>query len=72
MRIIPVTPSFGWEGFSQRGDLVIGEAELDYSSTKYNLVSLFEFENGKLKKEVDYFCAPFEAEAWRAQWVEKI
>lgn len=54
------------------GDLVIGEAELDYSSTKYNLVSLFEFENGKLKKEVDYFCAPFEAEAWRAQWVEKI
>lgn len=54
------------------GELVIGEAELDYSGTKYNLVSIFEFEDGKIKKEVDYFCQPFEAEKWRAQWVEKI
>lgn len=54
------------------GDLVMGEAELDYSGTKYNLVSVFEFEAGKIKREVDYFCEPFEAEAWRAQWVEMI
>jgi hypothetical protein len=51
---------------------VVGEAELDYSGTKYNLVSVFEFEAGKIKKEVDYFCEPFEAEEWRAQWVERI
>ncbi len=54
------------------GDLVVGEAELDYSGTKYNLVSIFEFDDGKIKKEVDYFCEPFEAEEWRAQWVERI
>lgn len=54
------------------GSVVIGEAELDYSGTKYNLVSVFEFEDGKIKKEVDYFCEPFEAEEWRAQWVERI
>jgi hypothetical protein len=54
------------------GDLVVGEAELDYSDTKYNLVSIFEFHDGKIKKEVDYFCEPFEAEEWRAQWVERI
>jgi hypothetical protein len=52
------------------GDLVIGEAELDYSGTKYNLVSVFEFVAGKIKNEVDYFCEPFEAETWRAQWVD--
>jgi hypothetical protein len=54
------------------GNLVIGEAELDYSGTTYNLVSIFEFGAGKIKREVDYFCEPFEAEAWRAEWVEKI
>jgi hypothetical protein len=54
------------------GDLVVGEAELDYSGTKYKLVSIFEFDEGKIKKEVDYFCDPFEAEEWRAQWVERI
>jgi hypothetical protein len=54
------------------GDVVIGEAELDYSGTSYNLISVFEFEDGKVKKEVDYFCEPFEAEDWRAQWVEKM
>jgi hypothetical protein len=54
------------------GSVVVGEAELDYSGTKYNLVSVFEFEDGKIKKEGDYFCEPFEAEEWRAQWVERI
>lgn len=53
-------------------NLVIGEAELDYSGTKYNLVSVFQFEAGRIKNEVDYFCEPFEAEAWRTQWVERI
>jgi hypothetical protein len=50
-------------------DLVIGEAELDCSGTRYSLVSVFEFEAGKINREVDYFCETFEAEASRAQWV---
>ncbi|HVM35519.1 MAG TPA: nuclear transport factor 2 family protein [Actinomycetota bacterium] len=53
-------------------NLVVGEAELDYGGTKYCLVSIFEFRDGKIQKEVDYFCEPFAAEEWRAQWVEKM
>ena len=68
----PGHPSLQVRRILGAGNLVIGEAELDYSGTKYNLVSVFEFEAGKIKREVDYFCEPFEAEAWRAQWVEKI
>ena len=34
-------------------------------------MSVLEFEGGKIKNEVDYFCESFEAEEWRSQWVEK-
>lgn len=63
-------PQIGQTRISASADLVIGEADLDYSGTRYHLVSVFEFEDGLIKRETDYFCEPFEAEAWRAQWVE--
>lgn len=68
----PAHPGLRTKRILATGDVVIGEAELDYSGTKYNLISVFEFENGKIKREVDYFCEPFEVEEWRAQWVERI
>jgi hypothetical protein len=68
----PGHPSLQVRRILGAGNLAIGEAELDYSGMKYKLLSIFEFEAGKIKREVDYFCAPFKAEAWRTQWVEKI
>lgn len=67
----PDHPSLQVRRILEAGDLVIGEAELDYAGTKYNLISVFEFDAGKVKNEVDYFCEPFEAEAWRTRWVER-
>jgi hypothetical protein len=31
-----------------------------------------EFRDGKVARETQYFADPFEAAAWRAQWVERI
>jgi hypothetical protein len=31
-----------------------------------------EFKGGKVARETQYFADPFEAPAWRAQWVEKM
>ena len=68
----PAHPGLETKRILAAGHVAIGEAELDYSGTKYNLISVFEFDAGKIKREVDYFCEPFETEDWRAQWVEKI
>ncbi len=33
-------------------------------------VSIMEFKNGKVVHETYYFADPFDAQAWRAQWIE--
>jgi len=35
-------------------------------------VSIMEFRNGKVVRETQYFADPFEAPAWRSQWVQQI
>ena len=35
-------------------------------------VSIMEFRNGKVVHETQYFADPFEAPAWRSQWVQRI
>jgi len=37
----------------------------------WQTVSIMEFQNGKVIHETQYFAEPFEAPAWRSQWVEK-
>jgi SnoaL-like protein len=54
------------------GNLVIGELTLDYGGKIYNGVSILEIAGGKIVHEIDYFAEPFEAPAWRAQWVERM
>ena len=54
------------------GDLVTSEVTLDYGGQVYRGVSIFEFRDGKIGKETDYFAQPFGAPAWRAQWVERM
>ena len=54
------------------GNLVIFETHLDYRGRSYHAVSIYEFREGKIARETDYFAEPFEAPAWRAQWVERM
>jgi len=35
-------------------------------------VSIMEFRNGKVVHETQYFADPFEAPAWRSQWVQRM
>ena len=52
-------------------DLWVTEYVINYTSSVVQTVSIMEFRNGKVIHETQYFAEPFEAPAWRAQWVEK-
>jgi ketosteroid isomerase-like protein len=54
------------------GDLVTSEVVLDYSGQIYRGVSIFEFRDGLVVRETDYFAQPFEAPSWRTRWVERM
>lgn len=53
------------------GDLWITEYVLSYDGQPSHTVSIMEFRDGKVVRETQYFGDPFEASAWRAQWVER-
>jgi hypothetical protein len=52
------------------GNLWVTEYEINYGDKVYQTVSIMEFKNDKVIHEVQYFAEPFDAPAWRAQWVE--
>lgn len=52
------------------GDLWITEYTIAYLGRTSHTVSIMEFKNGKVVHETQYFADPFDAPAWRAQWVE--
>src|SRR6266481_6204920 len=54
------------------GDLWITEYTITYQGRLAYTVSIMEFRNGKVVHETQYFGDPFEAPAWRRQWVQQI
>ena len=58
--------------FSDPGILWITEFVLYYDEKPFFTVSIMEFEDGKVVHETQYFGEPFEASAWRSQFVERI
>lgn len=54
------------------GDLWITEYTIDYQGRPAYTVSIMEFRDGKVVHETQYFADPFEAPAWRSQWVQPI
>ena len=54
------------------GDVWIIETTIDYGSETAQGVHVLELRDGRILKETDYFSQPFEAPAWRAQWVERM
>jgi ketosteroid isomerase-like protein len=54
------------------GDIGAVEVELVYADgSRFQVVSIMEFRDGKVVRETDYFAQPFVAPQWRAQWVER-
>jgi hypothetical protein len=54
------------------GDLWVSEYILTYDGKPSYTVSIMEFSGDKVARETQYFADPFEASAWRAQWVERM
>ena len=54
------------------GDLWVTEYTITYQGRPAYTVSIMEFRNGKVVHETQYFADPFEAPAWRSQWVQRI
>ena len=54
------------------GDLWITEYTINYQGRPAFTVSIMEFRNGKVVHETQYFADPFEAPAWRSEWIQKI
>jgi len=54
------------------GNLWITEYILTYDGKPSYTVSIMEFSGDKVARETQYFGDPFEASAWRAEWVERM
>jgi hypothetical protein len=52
-----------------KGDLWVTEYIITYQGRPTFTVSIMEFCNGKVVHETQYFADPFDAPAWRTQWV---
>jgi|HubBroStandDraft_5_1064220.scaffolds.fasta_scaffold252141_2 ketosteroid isomerase-like protein len=50
------------------GDLWVVEYVLFYDGRPVPTVSIMEFRDGKVAREIQYYADPFEAPAWRAKW----
>ena len=55
-----------------KDNLCITEYTITYQGRPAYTVSIMEFRNGKVVHETQYFADPFEAPAWRKQWVQQI
>lgn len=55
-----------------QGNLWITEYSITYQGRASYVVSMMAFSNGKVVRETQYFCDPFEAPSWRSQWVSRI
>jgi ketosteroid isomerase-like protein len=53
-------------------ELWITEYILTYDGKPSYTVSIMEFRGDRVARETQYFGDPFEASAWRAQWVERM
>ena len=55
-----------------KGDTWITEYMINYQEKPVYTVSIMEFREDKVIHETQYFADPFEAPAWRSQWVQPI
>jgi SnoaL-like domain len=53
-----------------KGELWVTEYTIRYQDRLAYTVSIMEFRDGKVVHETQYFADPFEAPAWRKQWVQ--
>jgi ketosteroid isomerase-like protein len=55
-----------------QGNVWVTEYVIVYQGKPAYTVSIMEFAGNRVVHETQYFAGPFEAPAWRAQWVERV
>jgi hypothetical protein len=65
-------PAFTYKRMLGGGDVFVIEGTVDYGDgIPVSYVGIGELRDGKVAKMTEYFANPFEAPAWRADFVEK-
>jgi hypothetical protein len=54
------------------GDVRVAEMEMRYGDSKSFITSVYEFRDGRIVHETDWFGEPFPAPTWRSEWVELV
>jgi hypothetical protein len=67
------TPTFKYRRMLGGGDVFVVEGTIDYGDgIPVSYVGVGEVRDGKIAKMTEYFANPFEAPAWRADFVERM
>ena len=67
------TPKFTYRRMLGGGDVYVVEGTIDYGDgIPVSYVSIGEMRDGKIARVTEYFANPFEAPAWRADFVERM
>jgi hypothetical protein len=66
-------PKFTYKRMLGGGDVFVIEGTVDYGDgVPVSYVGIGEMRDGKVARMTEYFANPFEAPAWRAEFVEKM
>jgi SnoaL-like domain len=66
-------PTFAYKRMLGGGDMFVVEGTIDYGDgVPVSYVGIGEVRDGKIAKMTEYFANPFEAPAWRADFVERM
>jgi hypothetical protein len=67
------SPKFAYKRMLGGGDVFVVEGTVDYGDgIPVSYVGIGELRDGKVTKMTEYFANPFEAPAWRADFVERM
>jgi SnoaL-like domain len=67
------SPTFTYKRMLGGGDIFVVEGTIDYGDgIPVSYVGIGEVRDGKVAKMTEYFANPFEAPAWRADYVERM
>lgn len=67
------SPKFSYKRMLGGGDVFVVEGTIDYGDgIPVSYVGIGEVRDGKVAKMTEYFANPFEAPAWRADFVERM
>ncbi len=66
-------PTFAYKRMLGGGDIFVVEGTVDYGDgIPVSYVGIGEIRDGKIARMTEYFANPFEAPAWRADYVERM